>query len=97
MVVLSIYVLITAGFRLADFLYRKEEMPAKKIDYLLEIWALKKAKTNNLALFNSYTQMYSAIDVIEFGDAPWQSVSMSFADDDDHPADTPRKSASYKV
>ncbi|RXW11890.1 hypothetical protein EST38_g13965 [Candolleomyces aberdarensis] len=61
------------GFRLADFLFREEEMPAKKIDYLLEIWALNKMKNDDLAPFNSYTEMYNAIDAIEFGDAPWQS------------------------
>ncbi|KAJ2927270.1 hypothetical protein H1R20_g9824, partial [Candolleomyces eurysporus] len=85
------------GFRLANFLYREEEMSAKKIDYLLEIWALDKAKTGNLAPFNSYAQMYAAIDAIDFGDAPWQSFAMSFADDNDHPANTPWKSASYEV
>ncbi|KAJ2925770.1 hypothetical protein H1R20_g11325, partial [Candolleomyces eurysporus] len=86
-----------SGFRLADFLYREEEMSAKKVDYLLEIWALDKAKNNNLAPFDSYAQMYGAIDAIEFGDAPWQSFSMNFADDSNHPADTPWKSASYEV
>ncbi|KAJ2925637.1 hypothetical protein H1R20_g11456, partial [Candolleomyces eurysporus] len=85
------------GFRLADFLFCKEEMSAKKIDHLLEIWALDKAKHNDLAPFNSYTQMYSAIDAIEFGDAPWQSFSMNFSADNEHPADTPWKSATYEV
>lgn len=72
-------------------------MSAKKIDYLLEIWALDKAKHDDLAPFNSYAQMYSPIDAIEFGDAPWQSFSMKFSTDEDHPADTPWKSASYEV
>ncbi|KAJ2911359.1 hypothetical protein MD484_g9055, partial [Candolleomyces efflorescens] len=86
-----------SGFRLADFLYREEEMSAKKIDYLLEVWALDKAKSGDLAPFDSYTQMYGTIDAIEFGDAPWQSFSMNFAEDTDHPADAPWKSASYEV
>ncbi|KAJ2913015.1 hypothetical protein MD484_g7397, partial [Candolleomyces efflorescens] len=85
------------GFRLADFLYREEEMSAKKIDYLLEIWALNKAKNDDLAPFNSYAEMYNAIDSIELGDSPWQSFSLNFADDRDNPADTPWKTASYEV
>jgi hypothetical protein len=72
-------------------------MSAKNIDHLLEIWALDKAKHNDLAPFNSYAQMYGAIDAIEFGDTPWQSFSMNFADDGNHPADTPWKSATYEV
>ncbi|RXW12910.1 hypothetical protein EST38_g12944 [Candolleomyces aberdarensis] len=85
------------GFQLADFLFCKDEMPAKKIDYLLEIWAFDKMKNNTLAPFSSYTEMYNAIDSIEFGNAPWQSFSMNFADDPDHPADTTWKSAAYEV
>ncbi|RXW11860.1 hypothetical protein EST38_g13995 [Candolleomyces aberdarensis] len=72
-------------------------MPAKKIDYLLEIWAFDKMKNDSLAPFGSYTEMYSAIDAIEFGDAPWQSFSMNFADDPGHSADTSWKSATYDV
>lgn len=63
-------------FKLADFLYRDEEMSAKKIDYLLEIWALDKMKSGDIAPFASYNELYATIDAIEHGDVPWQSFSM---------------------
>ncbi|KAJ2921643.1 hypothetical protein H1R20_g15450, partial [Candolleomyces eurysporus] len=85
------------GFCLADFLYCEEETPAKKNHYLLGIWALDKAKHDNLVPFNSYAQIYNAINSIELGDAPWQSFLMTFADDSNNLADTPWKTASYKV
>ncbi|KAJ3513069.1 hypothetical protein NMY22_g15152 [Coprinellus aureogranulatus] len=84
-------------FRLAEFLFRDEEMSQKKIDYLLELWALDKAKSGDLAPFSSYNEMYSAIDAISQGDAPWRSFDLSYGVDEDHPADTTWKKASYEV
>lgn len=72
-------------------------MSTKKIDYLMELWALDKAKTDSLAPFTSYEHMYSTIDSIEQGDLPWHSFSMSYEASDEAPADTTWKQASYEV
>ena len=86
-----------AQFRLADFAYRKDEMSTAKINKLLKIWALDKAKHDDLTPFTLYDHMYKTIDTIEQGDIPWQSFSMRYQADDDNPADTPWKQAKYEV
>lgn len=72
-------------------------MSTKKIDYLMEVWALDKAKSGDLAPFMSYQHMYSTIDSIEQGDLPWHSFSMTYDASDDNPANTPWKQATYEV
>ncbi|KAF5331240.1 hypothetical protein D9611_013145 [Ephemerocybe angulata] len=84
-------------FRLADFLYRDEEMSASKINHLLEIWALDKSKQDAFAPFASYQQMYETIDAIEFGDAPWKSFSLTSADGTGDPNEPTWKNTSYTV
>ena len=68
-------------FHLADFLYRKAEMSAGNIDELLEIWALTMAQNDELGPFNSYEQMYGAIDSIELGDVPWKCFTAGYQGD----------------
>ncbi|KAJ3502936.1 hypothetical protein NMY22_g18422 [Coprinellus aureogranulatus] len=84
-------------YRLANFLYREDEMSGAKINEFMEIWAPDKAKNDDLAPYNSYADMYATIDAIEHGDAPWRSFSLQFDASDSNPADESWKQASYEV
>ena len=55
-------------FKLADFLYRQEEMLQGNINHLLELWALSLMQHSSLGPFNSYKHIYDTIDAMEEGD-----------------------------
>jgi hypothetical protein len=83
-------------FRTADFLYRRVEMSAGNINELLELWALDKAKQDELGPFSSYEHMYECIDATRLGDAPWKCFTVGYAGDIG--ANDPSwKSAEYEV
>ncbi|KAF8810183.1 hypothetical protein BYT27DRAFT_7222195 [Phlegmacium glaucopus] len=65
-------------FKLADFLYRQEEMSQGNINHLLELWALSLMQHGSLGPFNSYKHIYDTIDAVEEGDAPWNCFKTSF-------------------
>lgn len=54
-------------------------MSAGNIDTLLDLWALNMSKHDDLGPFSSHEEMYSAIDTIKHGDAPWKSFKTSYA------------------
>ena len=54
-------------FKLADFLYRQEEMSQGNINHLLELWALSLMRHGSLGPFDSYKHIYDTIDAIEEG------------------------------
>ena len=54
-------------FKLADFLYRQEEMSQGNINHLLELWALSLMQHGSLGPFDSYKHIYDTIDAIEEG------------------------------
>ena len=54
-------------------------MSAGNIDTLLDLWALSMEKHDDFGPFSSYDNMYSAIDDIKHGDAPWKSFKTSYA------------------
>ncbi|EDR03732.1 uncharacterized protein LACBIDRAFT_306911 [Laccaria bicolor S238N-H82] len=83
-------------FQTVDFLYRRVEMSAGNIDELLEIWALDKMKSDQLGPFTSYEHMYSSINAIQLGDAPWKCFTVSYTRDV-QPSDPSWKSAEYGV
>ncbi|KAF5371013.1 hypothetical protein D9615_010013 [Tricholomella constricta] len=83
-------------FKTADFLYRRVEMSASNIDYLLELWALSMAKCNDLGPFSSYQHMYSTIDNVQYGDAIWKCFSVKY-DGDMGSDDVSWKMAEYEV
>lgn len=60
-----------------DFLFRKEEMSAPNIDFLMELWAFKAAKYEEDSPFKSHRDVYATINVICVGDVPWQCFSIS--------------------
>ncbi|KAG6824535.1 hypothetical protein H0H92_006573 [Tricholoma furcatifolium] len=85
-----------ADFKLANFLFTRNQMPAAQIDTLLEIWATKSVETG--PPFVDHQDLYQKIDSIKLGDAPWLSFSVSYPDcpeDEDEAA--PWMSAEYEV
>ena len=54
-------------FKLADFLYRQEEMSQGNINHLLELWALSLMQHGSLGPFDSYKHIYDTIDAVEEG------------------------------
>ena len=54
-------------FKVADFLYRQEEMSQGNINRLLELWALSLMEHDGVAPFDSYKHIYDRIDAIEEG------------------------------
>ncbi|KAF8154657.1 hypothetical protein B0H34DRAFT_809194 [Crassisporium funariophilum] len=64
-------------FKIADFLYRHEEMSQGNINHLLELWALSLMKHGSVGPFDSYKDIYDRINAIEEGDAPWKCFKTS--------------------
>ena len=48
------------------------------LDILMDLWALSMAKHDDLGPFDLYEQMYSAIDAMKHGDAPWKCFTASY-------------------
>ncbi|KAH7911539.1 hypothetical protein BJ138DRAFT_1237425 [Hygrophoropsis aurantiaca] len=85
-----------AQFLLADFLFRKVEMSAPNIDYLMELWAFEVAKLDGSSPFVSHRDAYQIIDSIRSGDVPWQCLSVD--PPDNLPPDAPTwKRSQYQV
>jgi Plavaka transposase len=85
-------------FELADFLYRKEQMSAMKIDELMDIWAAFQQDDEGEPdpPFADAKNMYETIDQTELGDVPWQAFSVKF--NGDIPEGAPGwMTASYEV
>ena len=53
-------------------------MSGHDINVLMDIWALDKAKHNNIGPFSSVEHMYKVIDGTKVGDAPWKCFSSSY-------------------
>lgn len=67
-------------FKIADFLYRQEEMSQGNINHLLELWALSLMKHGSIGPFDSYREIYDRIDAIEQGKLFYDKVLSLFAD-----------------
>lgn len=65
-------------FRTAEFLYRKVEMSATNINELMDLWAMSAGEHGDFSPFNSFDDMYAAIDATKVGDAPWQCFSTTY-------------------
>lgn len=73
------------NFLLADFLFRREEMSAGNINYLMELWAFRalqqqsgnSSNQSNTAPFLSAAHMYATIDQIQSGGTPWECLKVS--------------------
>ncbi|KAI9567640.1 hypothetical protein HD554DRAFT_2322505 [Boletus coccyginus] len=65
-----------AHFELAEFLYRKVQMSAGKIDTLMDI--LSMVYNGHEPPFGSHDALYRSIDAIPYGDCLWQSFSVRY-------------------
>ncbi|KAH9987278.1 hypothetical protein BJV74DRAFT_878340 [Russula compacta] len=65
-------------FELADFLYTCNQMPAQKIDTLLDIWAKSLCDAGGQPLYSSYKDLYGTIDAIPLSNIKWQSFAMNY-------------------
>lgn len=74
-----------ANFELADFLYRKVQMPQRRIDELMDIWAatLLEAGVDRSPPFRDFKDLYSSIDAAMPGSLaiPWKSFAARYDGD----------------
>ncbi|KAF9538101.1 hypothetical protein CPC08DRAFT_651550 [Agrocybe pediades] len=70
-------------FRVGDFLYRKNEMSAREIDDLMDMWMAgisgDSSDETDLPPFDCHEHLHDVIDAIKLGDAPWKSFKASYA------------------
>ncbi|KIK80883.1 hypothetical protein PAXRUDRAFT_157421, partial [Paxillus rubicundulus Ve08.2h10] len=68
-------------FELADFLFTRNQMLAKQIDFLLTIWGTSLLQHGGQPLFASHDDLYKTIDSMPLGDVKWQSFSIKYTSD----------------
>ena len=82
------------SFEMADFLFRRNQMPATQINEFFDLWAV-----NREPPFANHDDLYSTIDSIPLGNVPWSSLTVKY--DGDIPADEeevpPWMDAEYEV
>ena len=59
-----------AQFELANFLYRRNQMPGTQVDILFDLWAAS-GDDGTEPPFTSHNDLYETIDSIKLGDLPW--------------------------
>ena len=59
-----------AQFEIADFLYRRKQMPGAQVDILFDLWAAS-GDDGTEPPFSSHNDLYDAIDSIQLGSLPW--------------------------
>jgi hypothetical protein len=65
-------------FELADFLYRRNQMSATDINYLLNLWGASSAAHGEAPPFPNHKDLYSTIDSTPLSDVSWESFSLRF-------------------
>jgi hypothetical protein len=65
-------------FETADFLFRRAQLSATKIDSLLDLWAASLIKHNDTPPFTNVSQLYDAIDSVKTGGQPWRSFEVRY-------------------
>jgi hypothetical protein len=64
-------------FEVADFLYRRNQMPATQIDHLMDVWAASLGEGESPP-YSDHDGVYEAIDSIPLGDARWESFTVTY-------------------
>lgn len=86
-------------FELADFLFRRNQMPAEQVDDLMQVLASFDEQAS--PPFHSSVHLHETIDAISSGDVPWQSLSLRHSDFEelslDDPNIAPWKCKEYEV
>jgi Plavaka transposase len=65
-------------FEVADFLFRRNQMSAGDINFILGLWAASLAVHNDEPPFSNATDLYNAIDSTPLGDLAWESFSLQY-------------------
>jgi len=84
-------------FELANFLFTHTEMPVKKIDALLEIWAASMLELGGEPLFSNHTDLYRIIDSTSVGDVKWENFTVRYNSEDQGNNAAPWMSDTYDV
>ncbi|KAI6143925.1 hypothetical protein BKA82DRAFT_4331090 [Pisolithus tinctorius] len=63
-------------FELTDFLFTHAEMSTKKLDTLLEIWAVSLLALGGDLLFNNHAELYRVIDSTCVSKVPWEDFTI---------------------
>ena len=66
-------------FRLANFLFKRNQMPGTEIDELMQIWS-DTLLAEQGPPFVDHNDLYNTIDATILGDVPWQSFSITYSD-----------------
>ena len=72
---------------MSDLLFHKAAMSQGHIEVLMEIWTLSVMETDGGPPFDSYRQMYEAIDEIKVCSTPWECFKTEI--DNNLPDDAP--------
>ena len=66
-----------AQFEIADFLYRRNQMPGTQIDILFDLWAAS-GDDGIEPPFANHNDLYETIDSIQLGDLPWTCFTVKY-------------------
>ena len=84
-------------FELADLLFRQLEIPAKKIDAVLDLWAVIVLELGGQPPFTNHKDLYRVIDSTRVGDVKWKCFNVGFNGEQRDGDSTPWMSDSYEV
>ncbi|KIM59461.1 hypothetical protein SCLCIDRAFT_27289 [Scleroderma citrinum Foug A] len=84
-------------FELAEFLFTHAEMPVKKIDALLEIWAASMLELGGEPLFSSHSELYHIIDSTCVSNVKWENFTVRYNSGDQDNDAVPWMSDMYNV
>jgi Plavaka transposase len=65
-------------FEVADFLFRRNQMSAGDINFLLSLWTASLAIHSDEPPFSKATHLYETIDSTPLGDVAWESFSLQY-------------------
>ncbi|KIM60579.1 hypothetical protein SCLCIDRAFT_123900, partial [Scleroderma citrinum Foug A] len=84
-------------FELANLLFRQLEIPAKKIDAVLDLWAATVLQLGGQPPFTNHKDLYRVIDNTRVGDVKWKSFDVGFSGEQQDGDSAPWMSDSYEV
>ncbi|KAG1855607.1 hypothetical protein F4604DRAFT_1883237 [Suillus subluteus] len=65
-------------FETVECLFTRNQMSARQIDTLLNLWAATLIKHNDAPPFANHRDMYATIDATPLGDTPWKSFTLCY-------------------
>jgi hypothetical protein len=65
-------------FETAEFLFTRNQMSARQIDTLLDLWAATLIKHNDAPPFANHRDMYATTDATPLSDTPWKSFTLCY-------------------